>query len=56
MLLLAVLGAALLAIWLAGVWWRGDKAAFMADWVHVLLVAAVIVLLMAAGMFVERHI
>jgi hypothetical protein len=53
MIPLAILGLILLAIWGFGIWWRDSRAAFMADWVHVPLVAAIVVLLMSVGLLIQ---
>jgi hypothetical protein len=46
MLPLLVLTLLFLSAWIFGVWERPRYAAFMAEWVHVLLAAAVILLIM----------
>jgi hypothetical protein len=49
MISLLVLGVVLLAAWAFGIWERTGRARFMQPWVHVPLIAALIVLLMALG-------
>lgn len=46
---LLILGIILLAVWGFGIWERERRAYFMRDWVHVPLLAAIVVLLMALG-------
>ena len=43
---LFILAFVLLATWLFGVWERDRRAAFMRDWVHVLLIAGLLILLL----------
>lgn len=54
MISLLLLATALLALWGYGVWGRAGRARFMDRWVHVPLIAALIVLLMAAGSAIQR--
>lgn len=49
MLPLLILGVLLLALWGYGVWERDRRAQIMRDWVHVPLLAGIVVLLMALG-------
>jgi hypothetical protein len=49
MISLLILGTLLLALWVFGVLERDGRAQFMRSWTHVPLIAALIVLLMAAG-------
>jgi hypothetical protein len=46
---LLVLGVLLLAAWAYAIWERDRHTAFMRDWIHLPLLAAITVLLMALG-------
>lgn len=50
---LLALAVLFLAVWLFGVWEREGRAAFMRDWLHVPFAGAVLVLLMALGLFLR---
>ncbi len=47
MTLLLLLAGILVALWAVGLWRRDAELAFAAPWIHALLVAAAIVLVMA---------
>ncbi len=53
MIPLLILGTTLVACWGFGMLERDGRARFMSDWVHVPLLAAIIVFLMAAGSIVK---